>query len=164
MPDRTRILLLSIACTVLAGCDFRVPLADTPELAIDSRAIGLWERTKPDGKSERLPLNDHEYFVSWPEGAHHELFASAHLVEFSGKTLVQIKRFGASDGTVPDDDRVFRIATYAQSGDELEIRLLDAEVIGKDFRSSADLARVVEAHGDNPTLFRDKMVFNRIRT
>lgn len=160
-----KMLLCVFVCLVLAGCDFTVPLSATPGMAIDTRAVGLWEMSKPDGKTERLlilPFNDREYFVSWPEAAPTELYARAHLFRFSGMVLVQLYWFGNSDGAVPDDERNYQIATYTMTGDALEIRLLNADLIGKDFRSAADLARAIEANNNNPDLFREIMAYKKV--
>lgn len=158
-------LLCVYICLVLAGCDFTVPLSAAPELPIDTRAVGLWEMAKPNGNTERLlilPFNDHEYFISWPEAASTELYAKAHLFNFSGMVLVQLQWFGNSDGAVPDDDRNYQIASYAITGDALEIQLLNTDVIGKEFQSAADLATAIEANKSNPDLFREKMIYKRV--
>ena len=158
-------LLCAFILLVLAGCDFTVPLSTVPEMPIDARAVGLWEMAKPDGKTERLlilPFNDREYFVSWPEAAPTELYARAHLFKFSGMVLVQLQWFGNSDGVVPDDERNYQIATYNMTGDTLEIRMLNTNVIGKDFQSPADLARAIEANNSNPDLFQEIMAYKKV--
>lgn len=158
-------LLIIVYCLLLAGCDFTVPLSENPEMVVDDRAIGLWERTKAGGKTERLlvlPLSGHEYFVSWPEGANTELYARAHQFDFSGKTLVQLQWFGNSDGGMPDDNRQYQLAVCEITGKALHIRLLNADVVGKDHASSDDLAAAIKANNNNPSLFRDKMTFEKI--
>lgn len=156
-----KLLIISISL-LLVACDFTVSLSDKPEMMIDNRAVGLWERTKHDGHKERLlilPLNDREYFVSWPEGANTELYARAHLFDFSGRTLVQLQWFGNSDGGVPDDNQLYQIAAYAITDNGLEIRMLNADVTGKDFQTAGELAKAIKANADNPSLFREKMSY-----
>ena len=162
--NRMKWRLTVVVCLLLAGCDFTVPLSGKPEMVIDKQAVGLWERVLPDGDTERLlvmALNEREYVLCWPKGAGTELFARAHLFEYSSKSLVQLQWFGNSEGAAPDDDRVFQIAAYSVAGDVLEIRLLNADVTGKDFRSSDELARAIESNKDNPSLFLDVMIFKR---
>ena len=157
-------LLFAFSTLLLAGCDFDVPLSGEPEMMIDTRALGLWERVNPDGDTERLlvmALNEKEYVICWPKGNPTELYARAFLFEYSGRTLVQLQWFGNSDGDVADSDRNFQVAAYAVTGDELEIHLLNADVTGKDFTSSADLAAAMEKHRDHPELFRDVMIFRK---
>lgn len=157
-------LLFTITALMLAGCDFDVPLSGEPEMTIDNRALGLWERVNPDGDRESLlvmALNEREYVICWPKGNPTELFARAYLFEHSGRTLVQLQWFGNSDGDAPDDDRNFQVAAYSVAGDELEIHLLNADVTGKDFTSSGELAAAMEKQRDNPAFFRDVMIFKK---
>lgn len=109
-----------------------------------------------------LPFNDREYFLSWPEEAPTELYAKAHLFDFSGKTLVQLNWFGNSDGVVPDDDVVYQVAAYSITDDVLEIQMLNPDVVGNNHKSSADLAKAIEVNNGSPALFNNKMVFKRI--
>lgn len=157
-------ILLMFVCLHLAGCDFTVPLAGVSETAIDIQAVGLWERTRQDGTTENLlvlPLNQHEYIIAWPKGGSRELFTRARLIEFSGKTLVQLQWLGTSDGAVADDDRIYQIAAYHIKDSDLEIRLLNPGVVGKNHSSAADLASAIEARSDHPDLFRDGLRFHR---
>ena len=159
-------LLFAITCLALAGCDFTVSLSDTPEMAIDSRATGLWETPKAHGYTERLlvlPFNEREYIIFWPKGGTTELYAKAHLFQLSGKTLVQLEWFGNSDGVVPDDNRNYQYASYKISDNELEIQLLNPDVVGKNFQSAAELAMAIEANKDNPALFRDKTTYKKVQ-
>ena len=158
-------LVFVVICLVLTACDFTVPLSISPQKPIDDRAIGLWERTKENGGTERmlvLPFNEREYFLSWPEGANTELYAKAHLFEFSDDTLVQLEWFGNSDGGVPDDNVIFQVARYSIKDGVLEIEMLNPDVVGKEHKSSAELAESIEANIDNPELFDRKMIFRKI--
>lgn len=160
-----KILVICISL-FLAACDFTVSLSDGPEMAIDQRAVGLWERTTSRDNTERLlilPLSDREYFISWPEGANTELYAKAHLFEFSGQTLVQLEWFGNSDGGVPDDKRIYQVAAYAITGEGLEIRMLNVDVIGKDFDSTGDLANALRNNAENPALYREVMSYRKVQ-
>lgn len=158
-------LLVILSGLLLAGCDFTVPLSKKPEIIIDKRVAGLWERTKTDGKTERmlvLPINEYEYFIAWPKGANTELYARAYQFEFSGRTTVQLQWFGNSDGGTPDDNRQYQLAVYDMTGDTLEIRLLNADIVGKDHESSDKLAAAIIANDNNSSLFREKMTFNKV--
>jgi len=159
-------LLLTIIYLLTSGCDFIIPLAATPELSIDARVVGLWERIKTDGKTERLlvlPFNEREYILSWPANTENELLARAHLFDFSGQTLVQLQWIGTSEDTVPDDGLIFQIASYSMRDDTMEIRLLNPVVTGKDFQTPADLAQAVETHLDDPAPFREAMIFHKVQ-
>ena len=154
-----------ILCFLVSACDFTVPLSLAPQLSLDQRVVGLWEGKMAGGNTERLlvlPLNDREYLLSWPKGANTELYARAHLFEYSGLTLVQLQWFGNSDGIVPDSDDVYQVATYTITDNRLVIEMLNPEVVGSVHKSTADLAAAIEKNRNNAALFHNKMVYDQI--
>lgn len=154
--------LIGLIYLVLSGCDYPVPLAGEPDIPVDERAVGRWERVRQDGTSEELlilPLDDKEYVLSWPAGSSRELFARAYLFNHSGETLVQLEWIGTSEGKVPDDGVVYQIAAYNLTEDTLAIRLLNPAVTGKDFDTTGELAGSIDANHDNPGLFREAITF-----
>lgn len=81
-----RVILVAV-CVMLAGCDYTVLLVKTPEIDIDKSVVGLWERSKNDGQTESLlilPLNKHEYMVSYPAGSKNAMFARGLSLERFG--------------------------------------------------------------------------------
>lgn len=165
MNNFPNIFLVTLAAVLLTACDFTVSLSKKPEMRIDDRVTGLWQRTKPDGGVESLlilPLNEYEYFISWPHGAKTELYARAHLFELAGMTLVQLQWFGNSDGDIPDDDRNYQVADYSMDDTTLTIRLVNADTIGSDFHSADELAEAIVADRDNPSLYRDALGFSKM--
>ena len=157
-----KLSIITLAVLLLAACDFTVSLSEKPQMRIDDRATGLWQRTKPDGGTESLlilPLDEHEYFISWPHGAKTELYARAHLFKLDGMTLVQLRWFGNSEGNIPDDDRNYQIADYTIHGETLTIRLVNADTIGRDFDSADELAAAIGAERDTPSLYKTSIMF-----
>lgn len=155
-----------VVCGILAGCDYAVPLVKTPELAIDPGGIGLWQRSKEDGQKESLlvlPLNKHEYMVSFPAGSENAMFARACLCRTADRTLVQLEWVGTAQGKLPEDNRVFQFATYSVVGDTLTVRMLNADIVKKEVTSSDELAKAIAGNKDNPNIFRDKMVFTKVK-
>ncbi len=158
-------LIALVACGFLMGCDYTVPLVQTPEMPLDPEGIGLWERTKGDGQTERLlalPLGEHEYLVSFPAGSENAMFARACLLQRAGRTLVQLEWIGTVQGGLPEDDRVFQFATFSISGDTLSTRLLNPDVVDSDAESTAELSQVLADEKDHPDLFRSEWTFKRV--
>ncbi len=155
-----------LVCGMLIGCEYAVPLVKAPAIAVDPAAVGVWERTKGDGQTERLlvlPLGEREYLVSFPAGAKDAMFARACLCRTAGITLVQLTWLGTARAKLPEDGRVFQFATYAITGDRLGVRLLNSEVVKKEAASAEELAKAIAADKDKPDLFREEMVFTRIK-
>ena len=161
-------LLCLAAGAFLAGCDYTVPLVKTPELSIDPGIIGLWQSPKENGQPESLlvlPLSKQEYLVSYPAGSTDAMFARACLCRTADMTLVQLEWFGTAKGNLPDDEdkRVFQFADYALAGDTLTVRMLNADVVKKEVKSKNELAQAIASNKDRPELFKDKMVFIKVK-
>ena len=160
-------LMLLAACLIAAGCDYTVPLASTPEEAINRNLVGLWEQQKTVHQPQRLlvlPLNAREYLVSFPAGDEGALFAKAFLITRSGLDLVQLEWIGTDAGKLPEDNRVYQVAAYSLDGSNLTVRMLNAQVVDKTIGTSAGLAAAIAKHKDDPGLFCDPMVFTKPKT
>ena len=156
------------ACFLFAGCDFTVPLVETPKLDIDKAVLGVWERTKADATQppERLlvlPLDKHEYLVTFTGNGTDSIYARGCLCKTADLTLVQLKWLGNSKGEAPGDARVYQFASFSLSGNQLHLRLLNPETVGRDAKSTADLSKAIEANKASPALFREEMLFTKAK-
>jgi hypothetical protein len=155
-----------------AGCDYMVPLVKTPSLAIDSGVVGLWQRPKDKGETERLlvlPIGKQEYLVSYPSESKDAMFARACLCRVAATTLVQLEWFGTARGGIPDDPdnpedrRVYQFAAYSVTGATLTVRMLNTDVVKKAVDSTDKLAKAIAANLAKPDLFLDEMVFTKVK-
>jgi len=158
---------LSAACAaVLAGCDYTVPLAETPDTPVKPELAGLWERTDDRGKQERLlvlPQGSTEYLVSYPAGSKKALFARAALCQAGDLTLLQLKWFGTAEGAPADTPRLYQYATFTVTGDTLTGRLLNADVVDRDAASTEALLAAIEANAGDVHLFRETWTFTKVK-
>ena len=157
-------LLLLAACAALAGCDYTVPLAKAPSMDADTSLVGLWERIGENGQPESLlvlPLGKQEYMVSYPAAAKDGMFARACLVRCAGRTLAQIEWIGSARGKLPDDGRLWQFASYERSGDRLKVRMLNADTVSRDVKTTEELAAAIGKNKDSADLFRAEMVFTK---
>lgn len=158
--------MLVVICLVLAGCDYTVPLVSTPTIDIDRSVIGLWQKSKDGGQAEDLlvlPLSGKEYLVSFPSGTKHAMFARACLWRGEGMTLVQLNWYGTALAKLPEDNRTYQFASYSVKGDEMRIRLLNKDVVKKDIGSSEELVKAIANNKSNSYLFRDEMLFKKVK-
>ena len=161
-----RKLIPLMACILLAGCDYTVPLVKSPELKIDPEPVGLWQRTKQDGQVESLlviPSSKTEYMVSLPAGSKNAMFARACLCRSGDLTLVQLEWFGTATGTVPDDNKVFQYATFSVAGDTMTIRMLNTDLVKGTVKTSSELAKALRTNRDKSDCFHNEMVFRRVK-
>lgn len=158
-------LLLVLACGLFVGCDYTVPLVTNPETEIDSSVLGLWQSSTVDGPTQQLlvlPLDKHEYLVSYPSGAKDAMFARGCLCRAGDRTLVQLKWLGTAQAKLPENGRVFQFLTYSVTGERLTVRLLNREVVNKNVTSTAELAKSIVDNRDKPNLFKKSMVFRKV--
>ena len=159
-------LIMLMVCGVLVGCEYTVPLVKTPQMNIDPALVGLWQRTKTDGQAESLvvlPLGQQEYLVSFPAGSKDSMFARACLCRAAGKTLVQLEWIGNGQGKTVEDARAFQFAAYTATGDALTVRMLNADVVSKDVKTSQELAGAIAANKDKPNLFKEETVYSKAK-
>ena len=160
-------LMFVVLCGLMAGCEYTVPLLKNPETAIDRSILGLWQRTKEDGQIEQLcvlPLDQKEYLVSYPSGVKTSMFARACVCSAAGKPLVQLEWVGTGEGKLVEDNRAFQFVAYSLAGDTLTVRLLNSDLVSKDLTSSAELSKSIEANKDSVNLFKEPMVFTRVKS
>jgi hypothetical protein len=159
-------MMIFLASAVFAGCEYTVPLVTTPSIDIDRSVIGLWQRTGDDGKTESLlvlPLGQRECLVSYPAGSTEAMFGRGCLWRRGDMTLVQLDWFGTAQAKLPDDNRTFQFVEYEIAADTLRVRLLNADIVSKDLKTSTELARAIESNKNNRDLFRDEMVFKKVK-
>lgn len=159
-------LMMLAACAVLTGCDYTVSLVDAPDRPIDKTIVGLWQRTNDDAKVEELlvlPLNANEYFVSYPAESRKAMYARGCLARVDDMDLVQLTWFGTAEGAVPDDGQVYQYVTYALAGDVLTVNLLNANVVEKGDAASQGIAAALRAKKGDPELFKEPMVFQKVK-
>jgi len=163
---KRKLLLAAASAAVLAGCDYTVPLAETPELPIDTALVGAWVRTTKEGAEEHLlvlPLSKNEDLVSFPARSKDAMFARACLCKSAGMALVQMTWFGTAQGVTLAEGRVYQYATFSVAGDTLKARLLNADVVDREAATPAALAAAIEANRKDPHLFRDVLEFKKVK-
>ena len=161
-----KMAIVTALCAFLIGCEFTVPLVDEPTTKINPALLGLWQHSKKDGKVEKLlilPLGEREYLVSWPANVKDALFARVCLTEPGDIPLAQLKWFGTAEGTPPDDERVYQFATYAVDDQQLTVRMLNADLVGRDAPSSEALKAAIIQNKAAADLFRESMVFRKVQ-
>ncbi len=151
-------------CVLFSGCDFSIPLVDTPSLDMDTGLTGLWHRTDAPGQDTHLlvlPLSDKEYLIVFPAGTTNALFARGSLWQQAEARLVQLDWFGTARGKQPANNRTFQFASYVADSDTLRVRLLNPDAVTLEEQTPEALAKAVTALADHPSRFRGEMRFQR---
>jgi hypothetical protein len=156
-----------IAAFGLSACVFEAPFAPEAKLPVDGRLLGRWEEVGGSDKqapSQMLVLqhSDHEYLVEYPVGDK-AMFFRAFAIELADERPIQIQLIGTADGAVKPEDRKYHLLKMALKHDELEIRTIKAEVLGKELRDTESLRAAFTAHKNDAELFDDPVLFRRLK-
>lgn len=149
---------------LLAGCDFEVPLAQSPPLDIAEKLLGVWERDSEQYREQRLlvlPMGRREYLVSFPHGSPDAMFARAFLFRQEAEILVQLEWLGTARGILPENKRVYQVGRCDIEDGRLAVRLLNTGVVDKDATTTAHLEMSLIENRSHPELWGNPLYFVR---
>ncbi len=158
-------LMMVAACAALAGCDYTVPLSKAPVQAADPALVGLWQRTD-GGEVENLvvlPLGKQELMVAYPATTKDAMYGRAWAARGAGLPLLQIEWIGTGKGEVPDEKKVFQLASYTIAGDKLTVRVVNGDKVGGSSATTDELAKALDAGKGGEDFYRTPMVFTRAK-
>ena len=149
---------------LLTGCDFEVPLAQSPPLDIAEKLLGVWERDSEQYREQRLlvlPMGRREYLVSFPHGSADAMFARAYLFRQQADILVQLEWLGTARGALPEDKRIYQVGRCDMENGRLAVRLLNTGVVDKDATTTAHLELSLIENRNHPELWGKPLFFVR---
>ncbi len=156
---------LLLAVLALSGCVYEAPLVVTPELHMDTRALGSWVTTDEDGRVEQMTvvrLTDREYVVEYPVDRTNGMFFSAMLVGTNLPDVAQLRLLGFADGREIASPRVYQFARFKLTGEELSVRCLNELEVSDDIKTTAELSAAIEAKQTDENLFGKEIRFQRM--
>jgi hypothetical protein len=156
-----------IAAFFVSACVFEAPFAPEAKLPVDGRLLGRWEEVGTSDKQKAgrmlvLQHSDHEYLVQYPVGEK-AMFFRAYAIELAAERQIQIQLIGTADGAVKPEDRKYHLLRMELKDDELEIRTIKPDVLGKDLRDTESLRAAFTAHKNDAELFGDPVMFRRLQ-
>ena len=153
-----------MAVLFLNACVFEKPFEPEAKLPVDGRLLGRWEEVKSDKPvADRMLVlqhSDHEYLVQYPVGDK-SMFFRAYAIKLADEGYIQIQLIGTAEGAVKPEDRKYHLLKIALNQDELEIRTVRPDVLGKDLRDTESLRAAFTAHRNDAELFGDPVRFRR---
>lgn len=166
MPMKSLMPVL-IAAFFVSACVFEAPFAPEAKLPVDGRLLGRWEEVGTSDKQKAgrmlvLQHSDHEYLVQYPVGEK-AMFFRAYAIELAAERQIQIQLIGTADGAVKPEDRKYHLLRMELKDDELEIRTIKPDVLGKDLRDTESLRAAFTAHKNDAELFGDPVMFRRLQ-
>lgn len=138
------------ACFVLCGCEFDQPVSSVPNARIDENLIGEWK--SPNYKVVKISKIDAEHYQILYDGAP---FLNAYHTDFGERRFIS--------GKVIDKAR-YMIFSYTLENNNRKLRLktVGYDMIRSDKTQSSEIKKIIGDNLQNPKLFMDEEVFERI--
>jgi hypothetical protein len=171
-------MIVVAAILLISGCVTKAPLSEVDSATIDSRLVGLWEGPKDNDESILLavvPFDQHGYMLiystySVQDGKivrHGQLQWRAWLTQLGGKDFYTVdvrspRTLLAADA--PKDQQNFVVGTWALQDDSLKLTVLNLEKHDeiKAVATTADLQKLVLAHINDETFFKDLIIYKKV--
>jgi hypothetical protein len=157
---------LAVLALILYGCDYEIPLVVEPSENIDPALCGVWRQSNPGGEEHKLlilPISAREVLAVYPVNTKNAMFGKGVIWSPDELDLFQINWFGKADGSLPSNRRTYQYAAWSLNGDVLNIHLINPKLVDPATSSAAGLAEKIIANIADPELFRDALIFKRIR-
>lgn len=159
---------LALAATLWSvGCLYTVPVTEEHSLPVDPAVLGLWEEVpEGEGRAEApprmlvLPFSQTEYLVEYPLGPE-AFYFRAWPVKVAGQTMVQLQVIRDNEGRLTTP-KPYHVVAYRTRDGMLDVRTLNDDLVGRKFASTQELVAAIEAHREDPELFREPGRFRRV--
>lgn len=155
-----RTLLLGL---LLTACVYETPLTPRHDIPIDQAVLGTWNLVSEDDSDEQLRIlrfSDTEYLVGNVDNDD-ELYFRAYAIEIAGVSAIQLEFLGDNKRPVRGDDR-YLVASYRFVDGLLEVQTLNTELVDDELTDSESLKAAFIEHKENPELFNDPGLFERM--
>jgi len=159
--------VLSLLMLVLCGCEYAVPLAKNPAVAIDPNVIGVWSPKQDEcGEEEReekmviLPFSENEYMIIYPAGEE-EMYFRAYTVELDGLSVIQLCWLGQRQRPLSKSQKPYQVCKYELNDGILSIQVLNSKVIDRRADTSEALAASLLDKKADPELFQEPARFQK---
>lgn len=164
-----RLILPFVVPFVLTACwhESPFPLDDIPEVEVDGRLAGLWERLELEpGESmamEVLPFDEHAYYIElrgrdadWPPDSLEVLRMRGFVSRLGGASFMNISEIQT------EGPPVYRFVRFELAGDSLTVRGVTDDLEGP-FESPVTLRATLLANLTVDSIFDEPAHFRKVR-
>ncbi len=148
-------LLLPVVLMLLAGCDYEIPLSQTPSASANPALAGTWAGQLTDEKpvSMEVKTSGTDYLVTYTEG-NNTLTFRGFEIKAGGLSLIQL--------AMKDNEKtLYFFVKYSVDLEELSIYRLNPEVVSAKCQTTEELLSDLTVHRNNPFLFTEPLKFTR---
>ncbi|NOU36419.1 MAG: hypothetical protein HOO88_06580 [Kiritimatiellaceae bacterium] len=148
-------LILPAILLFLAGCDYDIPLSQTPSAPANPALAGKWSGQPANEKPVRIEIKTSgtDYSVIYTEGGD-ELTFKGFEIKAAGLNLIQLELKDA-------EKQKYLFAKYELTPDGLSVYRLNPEVVSAKCQTAEELLNDLAVHRNNPFLFSEPLKFTR---
>lgn len=154
-----KIIIMPAILLLLAGCDYEVPLSQTPSAPANPALAGIWIGQSTEGKTVLLEIKTSgtDYNATYTEGSDTLTFQGFE-VKAAGQNLIQLKLQGADS---PDSKNKYLFTKCELSPAGLSIYRINTEVVSAKCQTTEELLNDLDIHKHNPFLFTEPLKFTK---
>lgn len=144
--------VVALACVLLAGCDFEVPLTKTATRKINPQLLGNWREQTENSDLLTIRRLDDETYIATIDGDVYRVYHS----DVAARAFVTVQNLN-------DDERKYCYYAWELSpgGAELQLRRVNTKVIPEAVASSEAAQRLVTENIGHPKLLLEQAIFVR---
>jgi hypothetical protein len=148
-------MILPAILLMLTGCDYEVPLGQTPAAPADPALSGIWAGQLTDEKpvSMQIKISGTDYLVTYTEG-NNTLTFNGFEVKANDLNLIQL--------AMKDNAKtLYSFFKYSLTPEGLSVYRLNPEVVSAKCQTTKELMKDIELHRQNPFLFAEPLKFTK---
>ena len=148
-------LILPAILLLLAGCDYEVPLGQTPAALANPALAGTWAGQLMDEKpvSMEVKISGTDYLVIYTIGSDTLTF-NGFEVKANDLNLIQL--------AMKDNEKtLYSFFKYSLTPEGLSVCRLNPEVVSAKCQTVEELLKDINLHRNNPFLFTEPLKFTR---
>lgn len=162
-------MVMVVAIAFLAGCQYEAPLTTEHNIPVDASLLGNWALLPDQGVTpsthERiiaLRSSETEYLFHYLVGDSGVYFRG-YAIKIDDVDCLQLQVLGSEEGPVGKKDKdLFQVVSYRISDNEVELRILNADLVSKDLRETESLRSAFLQHKEDKELFINPGRFRKV--
>lgn len=153
-------IILPVILMLFAGCEYEVPLSQTPSAPANPALAGTWITTGTSGKDPimmEVKTSATDYSVTYIQDNHTNYFSGFEVL-VDNLNLLQLKLLTVDE---KQPQKLYVFAKYELTADSLAVYLINPEVVSSKCQTTEELRKDVTLHRSNPFLFNEPLKFTR---
>jgi len=152
--------ILPVILAFLAGCEYEVPLSQTPSAPANPALAGTWITTGTAGKNSivmTVKTSATDYGVTYIQNNQTNCF-SGFEVRVDDLNLLQLKLLTIDE---KQPQKLYVFAKYERTADSLAVYLINPDVVSSKCQTTEELRKDFALHRNNPFLFNEPLKFSK---